>query len=124
MPHALDFDDLTGRRDHQACRDLLFPIDDLGGDELRDRRHSAAGHLLRVAHELVEMDARRSDEGPGSSPTLYHSFMLQPGKGMAGRHQTDAMKFRQLPLRGNRITRLEFARFDLLANRALNALIG
>src|SRR5215831_13665887 len=101
MPHALDFDDFAGRRYHQACRDLLFPIDDLGGYELGDRRHSAAGHLLRVAHELVEMDAWRSDEGPGSSPTLHHSFMLQPGEGMTGRHETDAMKFCQFPLGGD-----------------------
>ena len=71
----------------------------------RARNQPAAGHVLRVAHQLVEVDFRGSHKGARATPALDDALEFQPGEGVARRHQTHLVGSGQFAFRSDDVAR-------------------
>ena len=75
-----------GRRG-KASRNLRLIVNDFAAQKLRGGDQAAAGHLLGVAHQLVEVNFGRRYKSSGASTPLHCALTLQRSQGMPGRHQ-------------------------------------
>jgi len=80
--------------------------------------------LLRVAHQLVEVNLGGGDKRADAPAAFHNSFTFQSGQGVAGGHQADLMNLGEISFRRDRVSGAQLARFNALANHALNALIS
>src|SRR5215470_2729526 len=103
MPHALNLNHAAARRQVESGCNLFFVFNDLRSNDLGIRSEAAARHLLRIAHQLVEMNARRSYKSSGATPAFNDAFPLEPRQGMTRRHQTHPMNPGEFSLRIHRV---------------------
>jgi hypothetical protein len=80
--------------------------------------------VFRVAHQLVEVNLRRSHKSSGAPTAFDNAFPLESGKGMTGRHQAHLVRLGQFALGRNRVPGLQFSRINPLADGVLNALVS
>ena len=66
----------------------------------------SATHLLTEAHQLVEMDFRRSNECPGATPAVDNTFFFQLRERVPRSHKAHPMEPGELSFRIHRIARL------------------
>jgi len=84
-----DLDHSAGCGQVETSGNFLLVFDDLGHQHAGTRRQSAAGHMFRVAHELVEVNFGCSYEGASAAPSFDNAFALEPRERVAGSHQAD-----------------------------------
>src|SRR5882762_1273809 len=122
MAQAFEFYDPRIGREGQTGGDLLLVVNNFREQDLGSGSQTATGHLLRVAHQLIEVNLGGCDEGADASTTFHDPFTFQRGQGVAGGHQADLMNFGEISFRRNRVPGAQLAGFNALANHALNAL--
>src|SRR6266404_2591778 len=124
MAQAFEFYDPRISREGQAGGDLLLVVNNFREQDLGSGSQTAAGHLLRVAHQLVEVNLGGCDKRADAPAAFHDPFAFQSGQGMPGGHQTDLVDLGEVSFRRDRVSGAQLARFNALANHALNALIS
>src|SRR6202041_837034 len=77
-----------------------------------------------IAHQLVEVDLGHGDEGACSKSAFDDSLVFQAGQGVASRHEAYLVGFGQFALGCNRSPRPEVRRSNMVADLALDSLVG
>src|ERR1700722_20157462 len=122
-PQAFELNQRLCSGQRESRSNFLLRMRDAEREHFRSNSHASAGHLLCVTHQFVEMDLRRSDEGPGTAAAHDHTLALQSGERMPGRHQADAMNLRQLALRVHEVAWPQESALQPLHNRALDLFV-
>src|SRR5260370_34351052 len=124
MTHALEFDDAARGGKREPSRRFVFILQHFREEHLGSGGEAAAGHLLRIAHQLIEVNFGRGDKSADSAAALDNAFAFARGKSMARGHQADLMDLCKIALRRNRVTGMQLSGIDAPANGALNPLVG
>src|SRR5712692_858246 len=124
MTQAFQLDDPAVGRQRKPRRDFLLVVNHFGNEDFRGSREAAAGHLLRVAHQFIEMNFGRGHEGADAAAALHDTFAFEPNERMARGHQADLVDSGQVSLGIHRITGAQMSGLDALANGVLNPLVG
>src|SRR5216684_4228116 len=124
MTQALQLDDPAVGRQRKPRHDFLLVVNHFGNEDFRGSCQAAAGHLLGVTHQFVEMNLGRGHEGADAAAALHDAFALKPNERMARGHQADLVDSGKVSLGIHRITGAQMSGFDALANGALNLLVG
>src|SRR5207302_44239 len=124
VAEAFEFDDAAVGRKRKARSGFAFVVNDFGKEHFRGGSERARGHLLGVAHELVEVNFRRRDERADAAAAFDEALAFKEDERVARGHEADVMRTREVTLRGNGVAGLQLAGIDALANDALNALIS
>src|SRR6266568_2194766 len=118
MTQALEFDDVAGGGKGEPGSGLVFIVEHFGKEHLRACDEAAAGHLLGIAHQFIEVNFWGGDKGSDAASTLDDSFAFEEGKSVARGHEADLMNFGEVALRGNGITGMQLSAIDALAEGA------
>ena len=121
---ALELDDAAGGRKGKARGSFGLGVDELGEENFGTGGEAAAGHLLGVAHQFIEMNFGGGDESADAAAALDEAFAFEGSESVASGHQADLMELGEVALGGDGVTGLEVAGVDALADGVLDALIG
>ena len=123
VAQAFELDHAARRREGKPRRGFGLAIKDLGEKDPGGGGQAAAGHLFRIAHQLIEMDFRSGDECADSAAALDDPFALERGERVASGHQADLVNLREVALGSDGVPRLQLPRINALADRALDPLV-
>src|SRR5256884_939371 len=98
-----ELDDAAIRPKRKARRGFVFIIHDLGEEHFGAGTKGARGHLLGVAHELVEMNLWRSDERADAAAAFDKAFAFEGSEGVARGHEADVMRLGELDRKSTRL---------------------
>jgi len=124
VAETLELDDAAGGRKGKTRGGFGLGVDELGEKNFGAGGEAAAGHLLGVAHQFIEMNFGRGDESADTAAALDEAFAFEGGEGVAGGHQADLMELGEVALGGDRVPGLEVAGVDAFADGVLDALVG
>src|SRR5277367_6312975 len=123
VPDPFNLDQSTKSIQAQPGGYFRLAFDNLCDNHLRTRCQPAARHLLRITHQLVEMNSWRSDKRAGTAAALHNPLPLKPCQSVPRRHEAHPMNSGQFAFGVNRVARPQFLCFDPLAQRVLNLFI-
>ena len=124
MAEALELDDLGGGWKREPSGGFIFVVEHFGEEHPGAGSEAAAGHLLGVAHQLIEMNFWGGDKSSDAPASLDDAFAFERGKGVARGHQADLMDFGEVALGGYGVTGTQVSGINALADGALNSLVG
>jgi hypothetical protein len=108
----------------QARRNLGFTLDDLAAQYMGASHQASTGHLLGVAHQLVEVNFGTCHERSDAAATFDNAFVFQGGQRVPGGHQANLMDLGEVSLGRDGVAGAQLPRFNALANDGLNSLVG
>ena len=124
VTQALEYDDVAGGWEREPRGGFVFTVEHFGEEHFGAGGKAAAGHLLRITHQFVEVNLWGRDKGSNAAAALNDSFAFQRGQSVTRGHQADLMNFGQVALGGDRVAGMQLSCVDALADGALNSLVG
>src|SRR5438094_532277 len=124
MTQALQLDDVAGGRKREPRGRFVFIVEHFCEEHLGAGDQAAAGHLLGIAHQFIEVNFWGGDKSSDAAAPLDNSFALERRKSRKGGPEADLMNFGEVTLGSDGVTRMQLPRIDALADDALNSLVG
>src|SRR6266853_923292 len=124
MAKALEFDDLCGGGKREASRGFIFVVEHFGEEHPGAGGETATGHLLGVAHQLIEMNFWGGDKSSDAPAPLDDAFAFKGGEGVARGHEADLVDVGEVALGSDGVTGAQITGVNALADGALNSLVG
>src|SRR5260370_38015816 len=103
MTQALEFDDAGGGGQGKPRSCFVFIFEHFGEEHLGAGGEAAAGHLLGIAHQFIEVNFFGGDKSSDAAAALDDSIAFERGKSVASGHEADLMDFCEVALGGGRV---------------------
>src|SRR5439155_3037411 len=124
VSQALELNDVAGWRKGEPRGRFVFIVEHFSEEHLGTGHQAAAGHLLGIAHQFIEVNFGGGDKSSDAATALDNSFAFERRKSVTGGHKADLMNFGEVTLGSDGVTRMQLPRIDALADDALNSLVG
>ncbi len=124
VAEAFELDDLGGGREGKAGRGFIFIVEHFGEKHFGAGGEAASGHLLGVAHQLIEVNFGSGDKRPDTAATLDDAFAFERSESVTSGHEADLMNPGKFAFGSDGITGTQLAGIDALEDRGLDALVS